>query len=636
MRHRRIGRIGGAVAAALAMCAAALGTAVTPAHAAGASSANLIVDAGAESAAICSTNGLDGMTMPGWTITSGEPTAVCYGAPDGFPDASTPGSPTRGRQFFAGGATGDASLTQTVDVSAAASAIDAGGTTYDLTGWLGGYAGQLDRVGLAATFRNASGGSLGSAQLAPATSTDRGLATKFLYREATGAVPAGTRSISLVLAFTWTAGNTTDGYADDLSLTLSTPLPAPALTEPASQVPGYDHVFMVMMENENYEDIVGNTSKAPYLNSLANANTVLTQSYAVTHPSDPNYVALAAGGLYGLHDNSPFTTTIDAPHIGTRVEQAGKTWKSYIENQNGNCDMTTHGSYSPDDVPFVFFKDIKADQARCAAHLQPLTTMVSDLRSAATTPNFAWFAADGCDDMEGCGITAGDNWLKNTLPNIFASPAWRTQRSLLVITFDEAATKAYGPSYPNRIPTVLIGSQGSVKTGFQSGGRVDHYGVLATVDKALGLAPLTNNDRYAAPVNDAWNPVGTTPAGPITGVGSDRCADVPGSNTTDGTQLILWGCHGAANQRWTLGADRSVSALGKCLTAATANGSAATISTCTGAATQKWTYDPATMRLSNDASGRCLDANGGATADNTKLIVWDCHTGTNQQWIAPS
>lgn len=115
-----------------------------------------------------------------------------------------------------------------------------------------------------------------------------------------------------------------------------------------------------------------------------------------------------------------------------------------------------------------------------------------------------WFAADGCNDMEGCGITAGDNYLKATLPTIFNSPAWTQQRSLLVLTWDEGATKAFGPGYPNRVPTILVGSQNSVKTGYQSSQRTDQYGLLRTVDNALGLTPLTNNDRYAATVNDTW------------------------------------------------------------------------------------------------------------------------------------
>ncbi len=186
------------------------------------------------------------------------------------------------------------------------------------------------------------------------------------------------------------------------------------------------------------------------------------------------------------------------------MDQAGKSWKEYLDGANGNCDSTSHSYYAPDDAPFYYFQDMKSNAAYCQAHMQPLTQMTTDLKSTATTPNFAWFAADDCNDMEACGITAGDNWLKQTLPTILNSPAWTTQRSLLIVTWDEGATKSYGPSYPNQVPTLLLGSQNSVKPGYQSGQRTDQYGLLRTIDGALGLNPLTNNDRYAATVNDAW------------------------------------------------------------------------------------------------------------------------------------
>ena len=91
------------------------------------------------------------------------------------------------------------------------------------------------------------------------------------------------------------------------------------------------------------------------------------------------------------------------------------------------------------------------------------------------------------------------------LPTIFTSPAWTQQKSLLILTWDEGATKAYGPNYPNRVPTLLLGSPGTVNTNYSSSQRTDQYGLLRTVDKALGLTPLTNNDAYAATVNDVWN-----------------------------------------------------------------------------------------------------------------------------------
>ncbi|GAA2800135.1 hypothetical protein GCM10010441_26270 [Kitasatospora paracochleata] len=469
-------------------------------------SANLLQDPGAEDTAECSKWGKDGMTLPGWTITSGEPNAVCYGAPD-YPDASSPRSPHSGSRFFAGGGTGDSGLSQTVDVSAAHTAIDQGGVPFKLSGWLGGYWNQNDRVGMTATFLDANGDEIESDGIEPVTNGDRGNKGGMLYRSATGEVPTGTRKILVQLDFTWTSGNTTDGFADDLSLTIGANLPAPKLTAPVSKVPGFDHVFVVYLENQNYEDIIGNTSDAPYINSLLRSGTSLTESYATTHPSDPNYVALAAGALHGLYDNSIGSTRINAPHIGNSVDAAGKTWKAYVEDANGNCDVNSHGEYWADQLPFNYFTNMRDDTSPggyCAQHEQPLTRMFSDLKSTSTTPNFAWFEANECHDMEGCGTRAGDDWLKNTLPAILNSPAWTQQKSLVIVTFDEGRSKSFGPGYPNKVPTILLGSKGTVKAGYESSQRTDQYGLLRTIDRALGLKPLTNNDAYAATVNDAW------------------------------------------------------------------------------------------------------------------------------------
>lgn len=507
-RTRIVLAAGLAVAAAAAAGAFAAPTPASATTTASVTSPNLLADGGAENAAQCSAKGLDGMTLPGWTITKGEPDAVCYGAPGGFPTSSTPGSPTRGTAFFTGGGTGDGGLSQTVDVAAAASTIDAGSVPYTLAGWLGGYASQNDRVGVTATFLNAAGATLGTAaQIGPVTNANRGNTTEFLHKTAQGTLPAGTRSVRVDVAFTYSAGSGDDGYADDLSFTIGAGLPAPALTPPPSSVPGFDHVFVVYMENEDYSNIIG-SPKAPYINSLLSKGTSLTKSYATTHPSDPNYMALAAGGLYGLYDNSVASTTIDARHIGNSVEAAGKAWKAYAEDENGPCDYTTHGSYYPDDVPFTYFKQFKDDKSStgyCAQHDVPLTQMATDLKATATTPDFVWFQANDYNDMEAGGIAAGDTWLKNTLPTILTSPAWTQQRSLLILTWDEGAVKSFGPNYPNQVPTILLGSQNSVKAGATSAQRTDQYGLLRTIDKALGLAPLTNNDGYAATVNDAWN-----------------------------------------------------------------------------------------------------------------------------------
>jgi hypothetical protein len=180
--------------------------------------ANLLVNGDAEAAA-GSTNGQP-VATPGWTVT-GEATALQYGV-EGYPAATDPGPTNRGANLFIGGyQDGVSTLTQTVDVSSFATAIDTGAVTATLSGYFGGYASQDDNAVLTATFENPSGQSLGlMLGTAAVTAADRGDATGLLARSQQGMVPVGTRQVVVVLTMTRTEGHANDGYADNLSFTL--------------------------------------------------------------------------------------------------------------------------------------------------------------------------------------------------------------------------------------------------------------------------------------------------------------------------------------------------------------------------------------------------------------------------------
>jgi hypothetical protein len=134
----------------------------------------------------------------------------------------------------------------------------------------------------------------------------------------------------------------------------------------------------------------------------------------------------------------------------------------------------------------------------------------ADLKTVASTPDFAWIAADDYYDGESAGNGSRhsrevqDGWLKRTVSPILASPAWRTQRSLLIITWDEAGVTARTAEPGNRVATVLVGSPGTARAGYVSRARYDHYSTARTIEAALGLPPFTANDKYALPVNDAF------------------------------------------------------------------------------------------------------------------------------------
>ncbi|MBB5867779.1 polyhydroxybutyrate depolymerase [Allocatelliglobosispora scoriae] len=149
------------------------------------------------------------------------------------------------------------------------------------------------------------------------------------------------------------------------------------------------------------------------------------------------------------------------------------------------------------------------------------------------------------------------------------------------------------------------------------------------VSLALAAALLTP----AAPAAAA------DPVGPITGVPSGRCVDIPGAATTNGLQVQIWTCNGTGAQSWTIGTDGTIRALGKCLDVnggINANGTKVQIWDCLAGNThQRWTYNTTTRTVINPETGKCLDATGQGTADGTKLQIWTCNSQTNQQWNLP-
>ena len=506
------GRAGGAAApAGLAGSAGSAGMVSQPVAGPG---TNLLLNPGAQAGA-ASADGWDAVTIPGWQVSSGLPTVVPYGAPHLSP-ATGQGPAVPGGSLFAGGAGGTARLTRAVSLRQAAGPPVATGTRYQFSGWLGGTA--TSQAAVTVAFLSATGAVLARRVISHGRGNDR-----LAYRAATGTLPAGTASarVTLVLATSLTNDDGPNaplvGYdravADGLRFSVSAPVRRLApLTPPAAHVPRYQHVFLFYFENEDLGAVLGNTKQAPFLNSLVPHSSVLANFFAEEHPSDANYLALAGGSAFGVPLTDPLELnpqyTIHARNIGDLISARHETWKTYPQSANGPCDDTVHKYYWNDDQPMTYFADVRGRPAYCAAHLLPLPALRTDLASAATTPNFVWPAPDDCADMEGCGIKAGDQFLQTELGAIMRSPAWRTQRSLAIITFDE---DGYDHKHPaQRVLTLMLGS--GVRQGYVSHVRYTHYSLLRTIEAALGLGTLTRNDRYAQPVNDVFSPGSAAPA----------------------------------------------------------------------------------------------------------------------------
>ncbi|MEU6259623.1 glycoside hydrolase [Streptomyces sp. NPDC047043] len=128
---------------------------------------------------------------------------------------------------------------------------------------------------------------------------------------------------------------------------------------------------------------------------------------------------------------------------------------------------------------------------------------------------------------------------------------------------------------------------------------------------------------------------GRTSTSTLKSAQSGKCLDDPGASTTDGTQVIIYACNGAANQNWTMTGAGELRGYGnKCLEAygqGTANGTKVGIYTCNGGANQKWTLTESGA-IAGLQSGRCIDVSNEATADGSPVALYDCNGQANQRW----
>jgi hypothetical protein len=248
--------------------------------------------------------------------------------------------------------------------------------------------------------------------------------------------------------------------------------------------PQGSHVVVMVMENAEYEEVIGSHS-APYVNALARRYALATQSFAITHPSLPNYLALTSGSTHGITSDCT-DCPVSAPNIVDQLEGRGLSWKAYLEGVPSPCfGGSGAGGYAKKHNPFIYYLDVARAPARCHK-LVGFGALAADLRSG-RLPDFAWISPNLCDDGHDCGVAGGDRFLARTVPALLRELG---PRGVLVITWDEGVSDrgCCGVAHGGHVATVLAGP--GVIGGAREGRQVDHYDVLATVEQALGLPPL--------------------------------------------------------------------------------------------------------------------------------------------------
>ena len=254
-------------------------------------------------------------------------------------------------------------------------------------------------------------------------------------------------------------------------------------------MPRYDHIFVIVMENKGFDQLMGHSDWTPNLHRLAGRYGNATQFYAETHPSEPNYIAMVGGDTFGIRDDDAYYCkpalkdefcpasqrpdypdhTIHARSLADQLSEKHLTWKGYFE------DLPAPGSLAPrwpsdkNPVPgkpdalyaakhngFVNFASVNGLSEKERAKLfVDFPALDADL-AAGRVPNYAQIVPNQCNDMHGLGdvanvpsdckerrdpvglIKRGDAVVGALVDKIMASAVWREKgNSAIVITFDE-------------------------------------------------------------------------------------------------------------------------------------------------------------------------------------------------------
>jgi hypothetical protein len=257
------------------------------------------------------------------------------------------------------------------------------------------------------------------------------------------------------------------------------------------------HTVMLILENHTYNQIVGNP-QAPYINSVFNDSHTarLTSSYALTHPSQPNYIMLYSGSSQGVINNDlpnslPFTTL----NLGASMIQAGFSFTGYAEDLpytgfNGEIS----GSYVRKHNPWVNWQGGTVNGIP-ATDNKPFSEFPSNFNSLPTlsivVPNLDHDIHDG-------SIPTCDAWVQ---ANLGAYIEWcKTNNSLFILTFDEDDVSA-----DNKILSFFTGA--NIKTGNYNQ-RITHYNVLRTIEELYQL-PYAGASADSTAIQNIW--LGTLP-----------------------------------------------------------------------------------------------------------------------------
>jgi phosphatidylinositol-3-phosphatase len=238
-------------------------------------------------------------------------------------------------------------------------------------------------------------------------------------------------------------------------------------------------VFVV--ENHSIEQM---QQEMPWLNDVAHRYGYATDYRALTHPSLPNYLAIAGGDMFGVTDDDPPPAhPIDAPSVFGRALQEGRTAATYAEAMTTPCQQTDDGTYAVRHNPWTYFR---TERQLCHQHDVPLSDLRRDVERG-NLPRVAMVVPDTCNDAHDCPLSEADDWLHRYVGLVLGGPDFASGHLAVVVTADED-----DKNHDNRVLTVV--AHPSLRHEVV-GTELTHYSLSRAYAEAAGIAPLGNADH---------------------------------------------------------------------------------------------------------------------------------------------
>lgn len=276
-------------------------------------------------------------------------------------------------------------------------------------------------------------------------------------------IAVGLTALSLMAACTSTTAQT---HTSPSPSPTTPPSATPSASPEASPTPAdQPHVFVIVLENRSYSQVVG----SGYIADLVAKYGVATNYHGVSHPSLPNYLAMTSGSTWGIVDDG--WHSLPAGGLGTQLTSAGIDWRAYMEGMGSDC-FRNGNRYALKHNPFPYYG------GKCPPQVVPFTRFASDM--AGTMPRFVWITPDLCNDGHDCSNSVVNAWLAQTVPAILNTEAWQ-DNGVLFITYDEGEDSA------NSVLTLVIRAD---QVNLRSSVSYNHYSLLASIEDLLGLPRL--------------------------------------------------------------------------------------------------------------------------------------------------